>query len=77
MRIRVNSFDSMLTMIRAGIGVGLMPRAVADLFADTAEFTRIPLDEPWAARQFVLCRQPADSMPSAAVTVADFLATQA
>lgn len=74
MRIRVNSFDSMLTMIRAGIGVGLMPRAVADLFAATGEFRRIPLDEPWAARQFVLCRQPAASMSSAAVTVADFLA---
>lgn len=74
MRIRVNSFDSMLTMIRAGIGVGLMPRAVADLFAATPEFSRIPLDEPWAARQFVLCRQPAGSLSSAAATVADFLA---
>lgn len=73
-RIRVTSFDSMLAMIRAGIGVGLMPRAVADLFAATDEFRRIPLDEPWTARQFVLCRQAVGDMSSAAVTVAEFLA---
>ena len=73
-RIRVTSFDSMLTMIRAGIGVGLVPRAVADLFAAGEGFRRVRLEEPWAQRQFVLCRQPEAEMSSPATRVADFLA---
>lgn len=73
MRIHVGSFDSMTAMIAQGIGIGLMPQAVAQSFAGGKAFRRLRIDDDWAARRFTLCHQPAASMSSAAMTVAAML----
>jgi DNA-binding transcriptional LysR family regulator len=69
MRIRVGSFDSMAAMIASGIGVGLMPEAVAKLIASAPHFHHLPIGDDWAARRFVLCHQQRQSLALAADSV--------
>jgi DNA-binding transcriptional LysR family regulator len=69
MRIRVGSFDSMAAMITAGIGIGLMPEAVAKLIANAPHFHHLPIGDDWATRRFVLCHQPRQSLALAADSV--------
>ncbi|SDV46561.1 LysR family transcriptional regulator [Chitinasiproducens palmae] len=69
MRIRVGSFDSMAAMIAGGFGIGLMPEAVARQIAAAEQFVHLPIDGEWAARRFVLCHQPRDSLALAAEPV--------
>ena len=54
--IRVRDFASMLAMVAAGIGVGLMPRGVVEHIAGVLEVEAIPLDDAWARRDVKLCR---------------------
>jgi DNA-binding transcriptional LysR family regulator len=69
MRIRVGSFDSMAAMIAAGIGIGLIPEAVAEQIASSSRFAHLPLADEWAMRRFVLCHQPRESLARAADSV--------
>jgi DNA-binding transcriptional LysR family regulator len=73
MPIRVGSFDSMAAMIAQGLGIGVMPEAVAASFASGVAFSRIPIDGPWAVRRFVLCHPPAGALPSAVQSVVQVL----
>lgn len=75
MRIRVGSFDSMIAMIAAGIGIGVMPESIAATFATGPTFVHLPIDEGWARRRFVICRQVDEALSGAARAVFDFLAT--
>lgn len=72
MPIRVNSFDSMLAMIRSGMVIGLVPRDVAALFANREYFQVVAIDGEWARRRFWICQQSSDLMPQAAQTCAAF-----
>jgi DNA-binding transcriptional LysR family regulator len=74
MRIRVDSFDSMAAMVEAGVGLGVMPRAVAERNHGDARFARIAITEPWAERRFMLCEQPADALSTAARSISQVLA---
>lgn len=73
MPIRVGSFDSMAAMIAHGIGIGVMPGAVAESIAGGPAFSRLPIEGAWAARRFVLCHPPAGALPSAAQSVVQVL----
>lgn len=69
MRMRVGGFDSMAALIAHGVGIGVMPEAVARTVADGSGFSRIPIEGDWAARRFVLCHQPRASLSLAAQSV--------
>ncbi|MDB5942217.1 MAG: LysR family transcriptional regulator [Ramlibacter sp.] len=73
MPIRVGSFDSMTAMIAQGLGIGVMPEAVAATIAGGPAFARLAIDAPWAARSFVLCHPPAGALPSAAQSIVQVL----
>lgn len=74
MRTRVGSFDSMAAMVAQGIGIAVMPMGVAAAVARDPALCRIPIRDPWAQRQFLLCSQPPESLSSAARSVAAVLA---
>ena len=76
MRMRVGGFDSIAALIAQGLGVGVMPKAVAKAVAGGARFLRVEIPAPWAQRQFVLCCRPAASLSPAAVSVAEVFARQ-
>lgn len=74
MRIRVDSFDSMAAMIEAGVGIGVMPQAVAERIAGDHRFARLAPDAPWRERSFMLCEQPAGTLPPVAQGISRVLA---
>ena len=75
MPIRVRSFESMTAMIAQGLGIGVMPQAVAKAFAGGKPFCRLPIEGDWAARRFLLCHQPVAALSSAAQAVIKALAS--
>lgn len=74
MRIRVSSFDSMAAMVREGVGVGVMPQAVARSIAGSKVFSRIRIEGDWPQRQLMLCHQADAAMSRAALATVAVMA---
>jgi DNA-binding transcriptional LysR family regulator len=53
-RVRLRSFDAVVRMVEAGIGLGILPMAAA-ANGRMAGVTAVPLSDAWADRQLVLC----------------------
>lgn len=54
LRMHVTGYDALCLMVAAGLGVGVMPRGSAALYAHLA-IRVLTLDEPWAQRRLALC----------------------
>lgn len=52
--VSVGSFDAVCRMVEAGLGIAVVPRSAAAAYAGSPRFVRLPLDEPWAARELRL-----------------------
>ncbi len=63
-RIRLRSFQSVCQVVGQGIGVGIVPQAVAARYARSAKVRRIALMDAWAARNLVLCVRQLDKLPA-------------
>lgn len=73
-RIQVTSFASMLSMIRAGVGVGLVPQPVLQLL--NCEGVRIlPLSDDWATRPLRVCTRGNEPPTAYVRTLLDYLNT--
>jgi DNA-binding transcriptional LysR family regulator len=75
-RVVVANFEAALRVVRAGLAVSLVPREVADIYAQTYALAVIPLAEPWARRRFIICHRPGDGLSPAAQLLADHLAAR-
>ncbi|HEX7386676.1 MAG TPA: LysR family transcriptional regulator [Castellaniella sp.] len=53
-RIQVTSFGAMISMIRAGAGIGILPRPVLQLF-NCDDVHILPLTDEWATRPLRIC----------------------
>ncbi|WP_326540886.1 LysR substrate-binding domain-containing protein [Pseudorhodoferax sp.] len=65
-RVRLRSFESVCRLVGAGIGLGIVPRSVAQRCARQAGVQRVALAETWAARQLVLCLRDGQALGPAA-----------
>ncbi|GAA5231495.1 LysR family transcriptional regulator [Verticiella sediminum] len=63
-RIRVHSLESVCRVVGTGIGVGIVPKAVAIRQARVAGIRRVRLDEDWATRRLVLAMRDPDALPA-------------
>lgn len=54
-RIHVTSFDAVCAMVAAGLGVSVIPRAATTPYIRSLSLTAVPLQDPWAQRQLLLC----------------------
>ncbi|WP_439589047.1 LysR family transcriptional regulator [Hydrogenophaga sp.] len=63
-RLRLRSFESICRMVGLGIGVGIVPQAVAARCSRSARVKRIALADPWAVRNLVLCVRRLDQLPA-------------
>ncbi|OWT66231.1 LysR family transcriptional regulator [Candidimonas nitroreducens] len=54
LRIQVNSFDAVCSMVESGIGIGIVPIRAAQIYLDLKRIAAAELDDPWAKRQLVL-----------------------
>lgn len=62
-RLRLRSFESVCRMVGLGVGVGIVPQAVATRCARTTRVKRIALADPWAVRNLVLCVRHLKELP--------------
>lgn len=65
-RIQVTSYDALCLMVDSGLGIGILPEAVAHPYAKTLQVCIVTLDEPWAVRQLNICVRSFDALPVAA-----------
>jgi len=57
-RIQVSSMDAACRIVAAGLGLAVLPREVVVPHAGAGRLALVPLDEPWAERQFVVASRP-------------------
>jgi DNA-binding transcriptional LysR family regulator len=62
-RVKLRSFESVCRMVGLGIGVGIVPQAVAARCARSAGIKRLALTDAWAMRKLVLCVRQLDRLP--------------
>jgi DNA-binding transcriptional LysR family regulator len=72
-RIQVTSYDALARMVEAGLGVGVMPRAVAEALVKSVDITSVALADPWARRELSICVRAYDALPVAARLLVDSL----
>lgn len=71
LRIQVTSYDALCLMVAAGLGVGVLPRQSAALYAGTLGMAVLALQEPWAQRQLVLALRSYQGLAPAARALVD------
>ena len=52
--VRVRNFDGVRRMVASGLGVGILPAGVTEPYAASDGFKVIAINEPWAARAFLI-----------------------
>ncbi|MFN4121564.1 LysR family transcriptional regulator [Acidovorax sp.] len=76
-RVLVSNFDAALRVVRANLAISVVPREVAQPFADAGAPVRVvPLSDTWAQRRFAICYRHAQGLPLAAQLLVDYLARQ-
>ena len=71
LKIRVGSFDALCMMVSSGLGVGVLPEAIARRNAKTLDIEIRQLTDPWATREFRLCVRSLSSLTTAARMLVD------
>ncbi|MFY3385236.1 LysR family transcriptional regulator [Paracidovorax sp. MALMAid1276] len=75
-RVLVSNFDAALRVVRANLAISVVPREVAQPFADSAPVRIVPLSDTWARRRFAICYRSGHRLPLAAQLLVDYLARQ-
>jgi DNA-binding transcriptional LysR family regulator len=65
LRIQVTSYDTQCLMIAAGLGLGVMPLAVAQQQAAALGLSIIALTDAWAERDLLIAVRSLDALPVA------------
>ena len=73
LRIQVTSYDALARMVESGLGIGVMPRAVALALVKSLDISSVALTDPWAMRQLSICVRSYDALPAAARMLVDSL----
>jgi DNA-binding transcriptional LysR family regulator len=54
LRIRVRSFDAMLQMVAAGMGVAVLPSLAVHALVRSLNLRQVPLKDAWTERQLLI-----------------------
>jgi DNA-binding transcriptional LysR family regulator len=63
-RLQVRGFDAIAQLVEAGLGVAVLPAAVAQRFAQLFRVKALVLDEPWAQREYRLAVRTQEVLPA-------------
>lgn len=63
LRIQVRSFDAVCRMVRAGMGVGVLPRLAVEPHVRSMQLKMIPLQDAWARRTLLLGVRDPQALP--------------
>ena len=75
-RTQVSTFEATLRVVKAGLGISIIPIEIAAPYASVTGLKVLPLKDAWAQRRFCICFRDQASLPKAAQMLLDFL-TQA
>lgn len=76
-RVRVSTFDAVVRLVGAGVGVAVVPRNAA-IARPAADVRVVALQEPWAQRTLLICRTAAaDTLPGVRSLIEALLAPRA
>jgi DNA-binding transcriptional LysR family regulator len=73
----VSNFESAVKVVRANLGISIIPLEIAQTYQDTFNVRAIPLTDAWARRQFFICQRSNEALPKAAELLVQFLARAA
>jgi DNA-binding transcriptional LysR family regulator len=74
-RVVVSSFDAMLRVVAAGLGVGVVPLEVGRRSA--LDVRMVPLSDAWAERRFAICFRELEALPPASQRLVEHLQLRA
>lgn len=72
-RMHAHNFDSVLSLVDAGVGIALVPRSVVATSPEARAIVAIPLSEHWALRELNLAVRQDARMPAFAQAFVRFL----
>ncbi len=72
-RLQVRGFDAIAQLVEAGLGVAVLPAGPAERFAKVFAIQALPLEAPWAVRDYVLATRAQDVLPAALQRFVDML----
>ena len=72
-RVRVRNLEAVCRMVEQGVGVGVVPQAVAMRCAKSMAIARIALTDAWALRNLVVCMRRRESLPANAQLLLEHL----
>lgn len=76
-RVVVSTFEAVLRVVAANLGVSVIPRQVCRSRAAAGEVVAIPLADSWAKRRFAICYRGRGLLTPAAARMVDFLGAKA
>lgn len=66
LRFQVTAFEAVIAMVRAGLGISVLPAGTVSLFGRQPGLRTIRLADAWASRQLKLCVRNRKGLPAAA-----------
>lgn len=72
-RVQVRGFDAIAQLVEAGLGIAIMPSAVAERLSRVFSLQRLVLDEPWARRRYLIAVREQEVLPQVVRRFVDFL----
>lgn len=75
-RLQVRGFDAIAQLVEAGLGVAVMPAAVAQRFAMLFRVQVLPMTDAWAERDYLLAVRRQEVLPTVVQRFVDALCPQ-
>jgi len=72
-RFEVPSYDALCLMVQARLGLGILPRRLAQDYARALDIRALDLDEDWARRELHLCLRSYDALSASARRLVDHM----
>jgi flavin reductase (DIM6/NTAB) family NADH-FMN oxidoreductase RutF len=72
-RMQVHTYDALAAMVQAGLGIGMLPHKMAQLYAKALNIRVVELDEPWAERRHAIVIRSYDALQAAGKRLVDHL----
>jgi DNA-binding transcriptional LysR family regulator len=72
LRVQVQSFHAVCSMVAAGLGVGVLPELSGNTYQQSFGLRTLTLDEPWAQREMFICTRK-EVLPLPAQRLVDHL----
>lgn len=76
-RAIVSTFDAAMRVVRARLGISVVPKEIAAPYAASLGLRIVHLRDEWARRRFAVCYRDLDTLSPAARLLVDFLSARA